>query len=93
MDILSSASKIVLLVMVGVLSLLSVISGVHDVWVGSFSEVTKIILVAFTNSLSMVLGFYFAYKGETGRVSQVVTTENGKSSVETVNIVPPFVGK
>lgn len=95
-NITGSATKLVLLMLVGVLSLLSVISGIHDVWFGVFSEVTKVIFAAFSSALSGVLGYYFAYKGETGGSvnTQTTTNEDGSSQVNTqASNAPPFLGK
>lgn len=37
--------------------------------------------------------FYYSSKGDAQVSSQRVVTEEGKSSVETVNTAPPFAGK
>lgn len=94
-NIVSSASKIVLLSLVAVLAVATLFSAVHDVLFGEFNEVTKIVLVAFSNALSMVFGFYFAYKGtDGGQVSsQTTVSEDGSSQVNTQTTSPPYAGK
>ena len=62
--ITSSASKIVLLTLVGVLATLALVAGIHAVLTGQFNDAEKAILVAFTGSLTFVFGFYFNSKGD-----------------------------
>ena len=91
-NITKSASKLVLLTLIGVVAVLSIIAGIHDVLAGQFSEVTKVILLAFTNALTFVLGFYFNYKGSEGETTtETITGEGGTSSV--TKTTPAFLGK
>lgn len=63
-SITSSASKIVLLVLVGILSILALVAGIHAVLAGTFSDAEKAILTAFTGAVTFVFGFYFSSKGD-----------------------------
>ncbi len=91
--ITSSATKIVLLFIIGVLGFLALIAGIYSILTQTFSEASKIILAAFGVVLNMVCAFYFAYKGETGPTNTIATTtattETKSASVD----VLPFAGK
>lgn len=63
-NILSSASKIVLLILVVVLAILALVAGVHAVLTGQFNDAEKNILTAFAAALTFVFGFYFNSKGD-----------------------------
>ena len=63
-EIMKSASKIVLLWIVGILGILALIAGIYSVITGTFGEAAKIILNAFGSALTFVLGFYFGSKGD-----------------------------
>jgi len=64
-NITASASKLVLLSLVGVLCILAIVAGIHAVITGQFNDAEKAILVAFTGSITFVFGFYFNSKGDT----------------------------
>lgn len=63
-NIIRSASKLVLLFLVGVLGVLAMVAGGHGVVAGTFNEAEKLILTTFAGAITFVFGFYFGYKGE-----------------------------
>lgn len=63
-EILSSASKLVLLFLVLILGILAMIAGYHSVMTGEFNDASKAILTAFTGAITFVFGFYFNSKGD-----------------------------
>lgn len=63
-QIFNSASKLVLLYIVGILGILTLLAGGWSVITGTFGEAAKIILAAFGTSLTFVMGFYFGSKGD-----------------------------
>lgn len=63
-NILKSASKLVLLYIIGLLGLLTLFVGVWSVINGTYGEAEKLVLGGFNSTLTFVLGFYFGSKGE-----------------------------
>lgn len=63
-NILQSASKIVLLFLVGILGVLALIAGTHGILTGSFNDAEKAVLTAFTGAVTFIFGFYFNSKGD-----------------------------
>lgn len=92
-NITRSASKIVLLYIVGILGLLALFAGAYSVWTQTFGEAAKIILSAFTGAVTFLLGFYFGYKGEQRNPVLPADAshlgERGEDTPETL----PYVGK
>lgn len=64
-NILQSASKLVLLYLVGILGILTLVAGIHGVLAGTFTDIEKGIITAFTGAITFVFGFYFNSKGDT----------------------------
>jgi len=64
-EIISSASKMVLLFLVVILGILALVAGIHSVLSGEFNDASKAILTAFTGAITFVFGFYFNSKGDT----------------------------
>lgn len=60
----SSASKIVLLFLVGILGLMAMVAGIYSILTDTYGDAATIILIAFSNALSLVLGYYFNSKGD-----------------------------
>lgn len=58
-NISSSALKIVLLFLIGLLGLVTAFSIVWDVTHSAFSDITQILLGSFTAAITLVLGYYF----------------------------------
>lgn len=54
-----SASKLVLLGLIGALVILTVTAGIWDIVHGQFGDASKEILDAFKASLGFVMGYYF----------------------------------
>ena len=71
-NITSSATKIVLLYIVGILGLLALAAGMYSILTETFSEAAKIVLASFTGSVTFLLGYYFGYKGEQQPVTPVI---------------------
>lgn len=63
-DITKSASKLVLLYIVGILGVLALVAGIYSLTTETFSEAAKIVLGSFTGSVTFLLGFYFGSKGD-----------------------------
>lgn len=63
-NIITSASKLVLITLVTVLAILSLVAGIHGVLTGQFNDIEKSILGSFGGALSFVFGFYFNTKGD-----------------------------
>lgn len=63
-NIIQSASKLVLLYVVGILGLLTLFAGAWSVVTGDFGKAAELILGAFASTLTFVLGFYFGSKGD-----------------------------
>lgn len=63
-EIMSSASKLVLLFLVAILGILALVAGTHAILAGTFSDAEKAILTAFTGAVTFVFGFYFNSKGD-----------------------------
>lgn len=62
--IMGSASKLVLLFIVGILGTLALFAGVWSVKTGQFSEAAKELLSLFGTAVTFVMGFYFGSKGD-----------------------------
>lgn len=74
--ITESASKLVLLYVMGILGILALVAGVYSVITQTLGEGAKMILLAFTGAITFLLGFYFGYKGDssqTGKSSSIMT--------------------
>jgi len=63
MEILKSASKLVLLFVVFILGILSMFAGIYGIVKGTLEP--KEIIGLFGTAMTFVLGFYFGSKGET----------------------------
>lgn len=68
--ILESASKLVLLYLVGILGILSLVAGVWSMIQGNYSDAAKEVLSLFTNAMMFLFGFYFNNKGDTNVPNQ-----------------------
>lgn len=64
-SIFESASKLVLLYIVGILGLLSLLAGGWSIATDTFGEAAKIILTSFGSVTTFVMGYYFGAKGDT----------------------------
>lgn len=84
-NILKSASKLVLLYVVGILGLLSLASGIYSVFTETFSEAAKIIMTAFTGAVTFILGFYFGYKGDQ---KNPALSKNSSESEDKDEVIP-----
>lgn len=60
----TSASKLVLLYIVGILGVLTLIAGGFSVVTQTFGDASKVILTAFSGAVTFLFGFYFGSKGE-----------------------------
>lgn len=86
-NITSSASKLVLLYIVGILGLLALFAGCFAVATNTFGDATKTIVALFGNAVTFVLGFYFGYKGDTPPSSGGTVTTSTK--VEATQVTAP----
>ena len=82
-SITSSASKLVLLYIVGILGIMSLVAGIYSVITGNFSEAAKEIISMFGTAITFVMGFYFNYKGES---KKEISSETDDTSL-------PYAGK
>lgn len=62
--ITSSATKLVLLSVMGVLDILALFAGLWGVVTGNMSETIKVILALFVSVVSFLMGYYFGSKGD-----------------------------
>ena len=65
-NILSSATKIVLLYIIFILGILALAAGMVSIITGEYTEIAKAVLSLFGGVISYVMGYYFGSKGETG---------------------------
>lgn len=64
-NITSSASKIVLLWIMGILGIMALFAGIYSVATNTFGDASKVILASFAAANTFLLGFYFNSKGDT----------------------------
>jgi hypothetical protein len=64
-DITKSASKLVLLYIIGLLGVLSLAAGLFSIFTQTFGEAAKVIITAFVGAVTFLLGYYFGAKGDT----------------------------
>lgn len=60
----TSASKIVLLYIVGILGVLTLIAGGYSVVTETYGDAAQVIITAFSGAVTFLFGFYFGSKGE-----------------------------
>lgn len=93
-NITKSATKLVLLYIVGILGILALVAGVYSIITETFSEAAKVVIGSFTGSVTFLLGYYFGYKGETANPAISSLSPVGERGEDEDTKKPlPFGGK